>query len=34
MRERQIEMVMGSNGISTSVKELQQMRGAKEEKRL
>jgi hypothetical protein len=34
MRERQKEMAMGNNGTSTSAKELQWMRGAREEERI
>jgi len=34
MKERYLEMVMGDDGASTSAKELQLMKGAREEKKL
>jgi hypothetical protein len=34
MKKKQREMAMGDNGASTSAKELQWMKGAKDENRL
>jgi hypothetical protein len=34
MKERYLEMAMGGDGTSTSVKELQWMRGTREEEKL
>jgi hypothetical protein len=34
MKKKQKEMAMGDNGTSTSAKELQWMKGAREEERL